>query len=163
MSVRPRCASLPRCGLGRNPHTRRLDGGWQHHQGHPGQQHRGHHVGLVGARAAARVHRCVFPPGVRVCVRVCVVVCVWGGGGDGGCLALQVLPREVAAPRPAASSTWPPAAARRPWTDAERLSCAPHRASEEDWTLDSSVAHNCYAYCKRESERLAYELAQGQR
>jgi hypothetical protein len=102
----------------------------------------------------------------RVCV--CACVCVWwcvcgGGGGDGRCLALQVLPRAVAAPRPAASSTWPPAAARRPWTDAERLSCAPHRASEEDWTLDSSVAHNCYAYCKRESERLAYELAQGQR
>lgn len=33
--------------------------------------------------------------------------------------------------------------------------------TEEDWTLDSSVALNCYAYCKRESERLAYRLAEG--
>jgi hypothetical protein len=35
--------------------------------------------------------------------------------------------------------------------------------AEADWTLDSSVALNCYAYCKRESEKLAYELAQGKR
>lgn len=35
--------------------------------------------------------------------------------------------------------------------------------TEEDWTLDSSVQLNTYAYCKRESERLAYQIAQGQR
>lgn len=35
--------------------------------------------------------------------------------------------------------------------------------TEDDWTLDSSVQLNTYAYCKRESERLAYEIAQSQR
>jgi hypothetical protein len=35
--------------------------------------------------------------------------------------------------------------------------------AEKDWTLDSSVELNCYAYCKRESERLAYQIAQGKR
>jgi hypothetical protein len=38
-----------------------------------------------------------------------------------------------------------------------------HVYTEEDWTLDGSVALNCYAYCKRESERLAYSMAEGAR
>jgi len=40
---------------------------------------------------------------------------------------------------------------------------AQHVYTEDDWTLDSSVQQNTYAYCKRESERLAYKLAEGQR
>jgi hypothetical protein len=38
-----------------------------------------------------------------------------------------------------------------------------HVYTEEDWTLDRSVQLNTYAYCKRESERLAYKLAEGKR
>ncbi|KAF6259935.1 hypothetical protein COO60DRAFT_1700582 [Scenedesmus sp. NREL 46B-D3] len=36
-----------------------------------------------------------------------------------------------------------------------------HVYTEEDWTLDRSVQLNTYAYCKRESERLAYKFAEG--
>lgn len=35
--------------------------------------------------------------------------------------------------------------------------------TEDDWTLDSSVQLNLYAYCKRECEKLAYQMADGQR
>lgn len=38
-----------------------------------------------------------------------------------------------------------------------------HVYTEEDWALDGSVEHSCYAYCKRESERLAYQIARGKR
>jgi hypothetical protein len=38
-----------------------------------------------------------------------------------------------------------------------------HVYTEEDWTLDKSVQLNTYAYCKRESERLAYKLAEGKK
>lgn len=36
-----------------------------------------------------------------------------------------------------------------------------HVYTEQDWALDGSVEHSCYAYCKRESEKLAYQIAEG--
>lgn len=39
---------------------------------------------------------------------------------------------------------------------------ADHVYTEADWTSDSSVALNTYAFCKRESERLALFMAQQQ-